>query len=207
MSATIDNTSAQEIPREPLAAKFDERLGSAGMRLFILTEAILFVMLFFSYFYIIGTGGGRISVEPPGLHFALPMLGALLASSAVLYWGEAQVKRRNHGWGRLLLLATILIGAAFLVLRFFEYRERIKTMSPGSDAYGSIFYTITGFHTAYLISGLLMLFYVLILPRFEPADRPPHRPYHNAALYWHFVGLVWIFMVAIMYVAPKFGWL
>jgi len=192
MSAAIDNASSPARRREPIVAKLDDRLGSAGMLLFILTEAILFVMLFFSYLYIIGTGGGRIAFAPPRLHFALPMLGV----------GEAQVKRGRHGWGRLLLLATILMGAAFLVLRFFEYRASRKTMAPGSDAYGSIFYTITGFHTAYLIFGLLMLAYVLILPKFEPLDRPPHRPYHNAALYWHFVGLVWIFMVAIMYVAP-----
>jgi cytochrome c oxidase subunit III len=192
MSAVIDNS----------AAKFDDRLGSAGMLLFIMAEAIVFVMLFFSFFYITATGASRIAIAPPGLDYAWPMLGALLLSSAVLYWGEAQLRRGNYGWARLLLLTTILIGGAFLLLRYLEYRDGLKHVSA-VDAYGSIFYTIIGFHTAYLISGLLMLIYVLILPKLEPLDRLPRRPYHNAALYWHFVGIVWIFMIAIMYLVPK----
>jgi heme/copper-type cytochrome/quinol oxidase subunit 3 len=39
--------------------------------------------------------------------------------------------------------------------------------------------------------------------RWEPAQHPPHRPYHNAAMYWHFVDIVWVFIVAILYVAPN----
>jgi heme/copper-type cytochrome/quinol oxidase subunit 3 len=97
----------------------------------------------------------------------------------------------------------MLIGLFFLLLQYFEYRERLKILTPQSSVYGSIFYTITSFHAAHLILGLLLLGYALILPRFEPAERPPYRPYHNAALYWHFVDFVWIFIVAILYVAPN----
>ena len=50
--------------------------------------------------------------------------------------------------------------------------------------------------------GLLMLAYVVPLP-LGRVERPPHRPLHNAALYWHFVDLVWIVIVALIYVAPN----
>ena len=119
--------------------------------------------------------------------------------------GEKQIKRRNYGRGRILLLMTILIGMVFLALQFFEHRERLKTLSPQTNAYGSIFYTITGFHTAHLIFGLMMLANALILPRLEPCERPPYRPIHNAALYWYFVNIIWVFVVAILYVAPNAG--
>ena len=42
----------------------------------------------------------------------------------------------------------------------------------------------------------------LFLPSLEPMDRPPHRPLHNAALYWHFVDLIWVIVVAVLYVTP-----
>jgi cytochrome c oxidase subunit 3 len=35
------------------------------------------------------------------------------------------------------------------------------------------------------------------------AEKPPHHALKNAALYWHFVDVVWIFIVALLYVAPN----
>jgi heme/copper-type cytochrome/quinol oxidase subunit 3 len=67
----------------------DDKRGTFGMALFIATEACLFIMMFFAYFYI---GHGHpvrwFYEEPPKLHYSLPMLAILLSSSAVLYWGE-----------------------------------------------------------------------------------------------------------------------
>jgi heme/copper-type cytochrome/quinol oxidase subunit 3 len=174
------------------------------MALFIVSEAALFAMLFFSYFYITGADAQRFVEQPPRLRFALPMLALLLISSAVLYLGQRQVSVRNYGRARVLLLMTILIGMVFLPLQYFEHRERLNALSPQSNAYGSIFYTITGFHAAHLILGLVILAYALILPRLGPTE-PPYRPFHNAALYWYFVNVVWILVVAILYVAPNVG--
>jgi heme/copper-type cytochrome/quinol oxidase subunit 3 len=203
MSMAVNHIAPPEERREPTELGLDDKRGTAGMWLFMLTEASLFIMLFFSYFYLVVNGTRKTVEEAPKLHFALPMLGLLLVSSAVLHLGERHVKRGNYGRGRILLVMTILIGLFFLLLQYFEYREHLKTLSPLANVYGSVFYTITSFHAAHLILGLLILGYALILPRFEPAEWPPHRPYHNAALYWHFVDLVWIFIVAILYVAPN----
>jgi heme/copper-type cytochrome/quinol oxidase subunit 3 len=203
MSVAVNRIASPEERRESPELGLDDKRGTAGMWLFILTEASLFIMLFFSYFYLVVNGMRKTVEEAPRLHLALPMLGILLVSSAVLYLGERHVKRGNYGRGRILLLMTILIGLFFLLLQYFEYREHLKTLSPFTNSYGSVFYTITSFHAAHLVLGLLILGYALILPRLEPAEWPPYRPYHNAALYWHFVDLVWIFIVAILYVAPN----
>jgi heme/copper-type cytochrome/quinol oxidase subunit 3 len=85
----------------------------------------------------------------------------------------------------------------------FEYRDHLKTLKPTTDAYGSIFYTITSFHAAHLILGLLMLCYVFALPEIGPARKPPHRALHNAGLYWHFVDLIWVVVVVLLYVVPN----
>ena len=90
-----------------------------------------------------------------------------------------------------------------LVLQFFEYRNHLQTLLPTTDSYGSIFYTITTIHGAHVTLGLLMLAYAIVLPRLEPAGRPPHRPLHNAALYWHFVDIVWVFIVGLLYYLPR----
>lgn len=200
---SIDRLPPETRDHSPAIRVLDDRRGTAGMWLFILTEAALFLMLFFSYFYL-AQGGWRWPYEkPPKLRLAIPMLVILWASSGVLHWGENEVKRHNYSRGRGAIVGTIVLGLVFLAIQGLEYYNHLKELQPTASVYGSIFYTITSFHALHLILGLLMLAYVLALPRLEPVDRPPHRPYHNAALYWHFVDSIWIWIVAFLYVAPN----
>ncbi len=199
----IDRLPPDTRDHPPMVTTLDNRRGTGGMWLFILTEAALFLMLFFSYFYL-AQGGWRWPFErPPKLYYAIPMLIVLWVSSAVLHWGEKELKRRRYTRARFACALTVVLGLLFLVIQAFEYMEHLKTLQPTTSVYGSIFYTITTFHAAHLIMGLLMLGYVLLLPRLEPVDRPPHRPYHNAALYWHFVDFVWLWIVIFLYIAPN----
>ena len=187
----------------PMVRRIDDRRGTFGMALFITTEAMLFVMMFFAYYYV-AKGDQRWRVEePPKLHYALPMLAVLLTSSAVLFWGEKQVSKHQFGAGRAALGVTILLGLGFLGLTYFDYSEHLLHLTPRTDAYGSVFYTITTLHGLHVVTGLLMLSWLFFLRRWEPAQYMPHRPYHNVAMYWHFVDFVWVFIVALLYVAPN----
>lgn len=181
----------------------DVRRGSWAMGMFILTEASLFAMLFFSYYYLGHVSRGPWPSEPPKLTLALVMLLVLLGSSAVLHAGELAEQAGRTGRARFAVAITVVMGVGFLVLQTLEYREHLKTLTPTTDAYGSIFYTITSLHGAHLVLGLLMLVYVLVLPEIGPAQKPPHRSLHNASLYWHFVDFVWLIIVALLYVAPN----
>jgi heme/copper-type cytochrome/quinol oxidase subunit 3 len=161
------------------------------------------VLLFFSYVYLAQGHWVWPHEEPPTLKFAIPLLIILVLSSGVLHWGERRVKNGERVRGRVALGGTIALGITFAVLQGLEYRDHLKRLTPQTNTYGSIFYTITSFHALHVLLGLLMLLYVLILPQFEPLDRPPHRPLHNAALYWHFVDVVWVFIVGLLYVLPN----
>jgi heme/copper-type cytochrome/quinol oxidase subunit 3 len=44
---------------------------------------------------------------------------------------------------------------------------------------------------------------VLVLPGIGRNDRPPHHPLRTAALYWHFVDVVWVVIVGLLYVVPN----
>lgn len=181
----------------------DQRRGSYAMYTVIATEVSLFVCLFASYYYL-GNNKDRWSIDqPPKLHFALIMLVVLLSSSGVLEWGKRQVEAARYGAARIAIALTILIGLGFLTLQYFEYSEHWKTLTPYSDSYGSIFYTITSFHAAHVVVGILLMTYVAILPRYGPSVAPPYRPYQTVTLYWHFVDLVWIFIVTLLYVIPN----
>jgi heme/copper-type cytochrome/quinol oxidase subunit 3 len=70
------------------------------------------------------------------------------------------------------------------------------------DAYGSLFYTITGFHGAHVMVGLLMLVVVLIRSMRGHFSRARHEAITNVALYWHFVDLVWLAVFTTLYLTP-----
>jgi cytochrome c oxidase subunit 3 len=182
----------------------EDNRGLYGIYTLITTESALFVCLFASYFFL-GADKYRWSIDaPPKLTLALIMLAVLLTSSGVIMWGERQVKKGRYAAARIAVFVTVLIGLAFLGIQGVEYADHWKTLTPLTDSYGSIFYTITTFHAAHVIMGILMLSYLGILPHYGPTKRSPHKAYHVVALYWHFVDIIWIFVVVLLYLIPNY---
>ena len=135
----------------------DNRRGLHAMYTVIATEFSLFVCLFASYYYL-GSNKTQWPVDrPPKIHLALIMLAVLLTSSVVLHWGEGHLKREKRGTARMAISVTTLFGLVFMALQSYEYRDHWKTLTPFSDSYGSIFYTITSFHALHVVVGILLL--------------------------------------------------
>ena len=185
MSSTIyvPSHSARSGKTPATTWPIEDRRGVYAMYTVIATEFSLFVCLFASY-YFLGSNKDRWAFDhPPKLTLAIIMLVVLLSSSVILQWGEQQVKLGRYTAGRLALFATVLLGLVFLTLQGFEYADHWKTLTPYSDTYGSIFYTITSFHAAHVIVGLLLLAYVGIRPlRSNTCAALPSIPYDCALL-------------------------
>ncbi len=183
--------------------RIDKHRGTTAMRLVIATEAMLFVVLFFGYFFLSQDDPRWLREQPPKLKLAFIMLAVLLTSSLVLWLGEKASKAARFVLARLAIAGTVFLGAVFLTLQFSEYKDHLKELTPQMSAYGSMFYLITTIHGMHVASGMLMLLYVLCLPKLEPEETMPFRPLHNVGMYWHFVDTVWIFIIALLYVLPN----
>lgn len=194
------------VPHQPQTGTWpiEASRGVYGVICTILTEGTLFASLFASYYYL-GNNKYRWAIDkPPKLLLAFIMLGVLTTSSLVIFWGDRMVERGRYKRARAAVATTIFLGLIFLTIQAFEYTDHWKTLTPLTDSYGSIFYTITTFHAAHVIVGLLMLSYLAILPNYGPTKLPPHRPYRVVSLYWHFVDIIWFFVVLLLYVIPHF---
>lgn len=171
--------------------------GRWGIGLLIATESSFFAYLLFSYFYL-GSFAGRWPPDgPPSLAVAGPGTIILLASSVTLWWAEKGIAAGAQMRLRLGLLGTFLLGAVFIGLQGWEWAH--KGFTPQSSAYGSIYFTVTGFHGAHVVAGLLMNLVVQVWAwrGFFTQDR--YALVSNAALYWHFVDAVWIVIFATVY--------
>ena len=107
-----------------------------------------------------------------------------------MWWGGWSIRRGKESgllWG---LLATVLLGSTFLGITFWEWTH--EAFGPWTHAYGSIFYTLTGFHALHVFGGVMLMLALLartVRHRFS-AERS--LAVEIGSLYWHFVDLVWV---------------
>ncbi len=201
-SAAID----AHVPRlaPPLVTAVDRGRGSFGMALLIATEAMLFAILFGAYYYL-GPGSHRWQVEtPPRLNDVLPALLLMIVAAGLLRWGARGVERGTPGAGRWQLAVSFILGLAVLYLSWRDSLAHLRHLTPMTDAYGSIFYTITGLHAAHLMLGLLMLIWLAFIPQWQPSSNPPHRSYQNVTMYWEFLAAIYLILTIVLYIWPQF---
>jgi cytochrome c oxidase subunit III len=170
-----------------------------GMIFFLISEAFLFGSLFWTYYYLRASN----PVWPPsGVELDLPLASIntllLLASSGTIWFaGEAIQKGRKNGLA-LGLIITIILGATFLGITFFEWTH--ETFRPWTSAYGSIFYTLTGFHALHVFGGIVLLLSLLtrtLKNRITPAN---FSIIGIGSLYWHYVDFIWIIVFTTLFI-------
>ena len=172
-----------------------------GVVCLIATEGALFAYLLFSYYYTalqLGDNFGQ--PHHPKLELSLPNTIILLTSSVFVWWGDRAMKR-----GRPLQFFAgfgigLLLGIAFLVIQVFEWHSQNFTLT--SELYGSLLFTVTGFHMAHVVVGVLSLAAILIWALLGYFDANRCVPVLVAAAYWHFVDAVWIAVFFTFYLTP-----
>ena len=172
-----------------------------GMMALIVNEASFFAYLIFTYFYLGSMAHAPWPPPgPPDLRLVLPNTFILLASSGTMWWAEHELKKGEHLRFRLGLLATFVLGTVFIIIQAIEWSG--KGFVPQANAYGSLFFTITGFHGAHVILGLLMLLVIQARAWLGGFTAERHVAVTNVGWYWHFVDAVWIVVFSSLYLGP-----
>jgi cytochrome c oxidase subunit 3 len=139
----------------------------------------------------------------------------LITSSGTMALAVNYAYARKRKPAAILLVATAVIGAAFVGMQAFEWSKLIhEGVRPwgnpfGAAQFGSSFFMITGFHGFHVSMGVIAL---LVIARnvwrgdYDVGRRTPysHRTgdyeiVEVVGLYWHFVDLVWVFIFAFFY--------
>jgi heme/copper-type cytochrome/quinol oxidase subunit 3 len=163
-----------------------------GMIMLIATEGALFGYLLFAYYYL-AVQHGRDWLPPvlPGWAWSIPETVVLLVSAGVVWLAERRLARDG---GDLLLVVMLLVaallGVAFLVLEVFDWAS--ESFTPYTNAFGSLFFAITGIHFLHLFVGVLILFVLALWAALGYFDRRRTAILMTGALYWYFVSLSWL---------------
>jgi len=173
-----------------------------GIWTFLATEVLLFGGLFTAYVIF--------RIKYPQMfyedHLKLNrVLGAvntvvLICSSLTVALGIAAIRRGRQRLLRVYLALTIVLAATFLVVKYFEYMEDFsKGLFPSTDIFFSLYFMMTGLHAIHVTAGVMALTVMLVLAFRGTFSEKYHTPVEVTGLYWHFVDLVWIYLLPLLY--------
>lgn len=165
-------------------------------------EGTMFVLLIVTYLYL----KGRSPEWPPG-YFA-PVLfwgtlntAVLLVSTIPNHFTKVAAERLDLRATRFWLCVAIACALVFNVIRIFEFGS--LNVWWDSNAYGSIVWTLLGFHTVHILTDLADSIAMAVMLFTGPLQESHFADVSENSLYWYFVVLSWLPVYGFIYLAPR----
>jgi cytochrome o ubiquinol oxidase subunit III len=172
-----------------------------GFWIFILSDVIMFSVLFATYAVLAGNRAGG---PGPRQLFELDNTAAetalLLLSSFICGLASLAVAWRNLLWTQLALLATGLLGAGFLGLEVREFASLVSHgAGPTHSAFLSAFFTLVGCHGLHVTVGLLWLGTMMAQFLAKGFRRNIRHRFLCFTLFWHALDIIWVGIFSLVY--------
>jgi cytochrome c oxidase subunit 3 len=196
-----------------------------GMWVFLATELLVFGALFTGYtvYRVVYSAefehaSGRLNLLIGGVNTVV-----LLTSSLTM---ALSVRAAQLGQRRALvvcLLLTALFGAGFMGFKaleyYLDYRDKLvpglafdpaeweaKGLRPQPVQLFLVFYYVmTGLHAVHLTAGICIILTLAVMAQRGAFTPRWYAPVDIWGLYWHFVDIVWIFLLPLLYLIGTHG--
>jgi cytochrome c oxidase subunit 3 len=184
---------------EAIGGEHGSGLSVPAMGWFILAEAMIFVSFIASYWFMRLTASAwppEGSVELPKM-MPLVMTIILVTSSFTIHIAEAKMEQNDRAGFLKWLLITMILGISFLGISVYEWTHLFhEGFNVSTNVFSTSFFTITGFHGAHVAVGL-GIFMAILVPALMGSVN--HDFVKSGSLYWHFVDIIWFFVVSQVY--------
>jgi cytochrome c oxidase subunit 3 len=185
-----------------------------GMWVFLVTELILFGGLFGFYtFYrawnpdIFHNAHAALDIKAGTANTIVLILSSVTMAVAIR---SLQLDRRKRAGA--LMIATILLAAVFMVIKYFEYSHKFHLgQLPGKyyhyagiegtnpHVFFSVYFALTGLHGLHVLAGMGFLSWLVIRNFRGHFSSAYYTPVEMGGLYWHLVDMIWIFLFPLLY--------
>ena len=183
-----------------------------GMWLFLFTEILLFggMFLLYAIYRSVHTADFHEAAKEMSLTIGAVNTVILLTSSMTMALSISAIKRGATSRSVLYQAATIILGAAFLGNKVFEWREHILhgyypnspellAMSHGKILYFGLYYVMTGIHGLHVLIGAGIICFTLALTLQGRVSSDDYVKLENTGLFWHLVDIIWIYLFPLFY--------
>lgn len=202
---TLNHTKLSEEHYDPVAGKL-------GMWLFLVTEIILFGILFLTYAVYLSRYKTLFSDASEELNIITGAINTviLLTSSLLMVLSIAALQRNNKKLCLLLMSLTIACALIFLVVKGFEWRAKIShgiypnspymvDFSYGQVVFFGLYFMMTGIHALHVIAGMITILIAMIFVQQDKITAQRINFLDNTGLYWHLVDVIWIYLFPLFY--------
>jgi cytochrome c oxidase subunit 3 len=195
--------------------------GKLGFWLFMFTEVMMFGAMFMALAYYqtlhpqdFLDASASLNRVLGGVNTVILLVSALTMGLGLLNMRAGKIKE-----AKLMIYATIVLAAAFLVIKGFEwtaeYNHGIFLMHdkllPESDLplgqklFFGLYFSMTGLHGFHIIIGIGLMIWLLKRINAEKVTPDHHILHWNIALYWDIVHLIWVFVFPYFYMIGAGG--
>jgi len=172
-----------------------------GFWTYLMTDCILFAVLFVVYIVLHnGTNGGISAKDFIRPHYALAETFVLLGSSFAFGIAMLPSHWNNKKKVSLWLFIAFLLALAFIYMEIAEFSHLIAHGNNWQrSAFLSSYFTLVGTHGFHVLVGLIWMI-VFFIPFFKYGPNlTSHRRFTCLRYFWHFLDIIWIFMYTVVY--------
>jgi cytochrome c oxidase subunit 3 len=189
-----------------------------GMWVFLVTEVLFFGGLFAAYSVYRSLFPGAFAAASHELVVwaGTTNTGVLITSSLTMALAVRAAQTGERRPLMIFLALTMLLGAAFLGIKAFEYyTEYLEHHIPGAQfqfqaehlrhaqLFFSLYFVMTGLHALHMIIGLGVMAVMFWWAWTGVITKEYYNPIEVSGLYWHFVDIVWIFLFPLLYLIGR----
>jgi cytochrome c oxidase subunit 3 len=183
-----------------------------GMWFFLFTEMLFFggMFILYSIYRSRYPHEFHLGASHENLLFGSINTAVLLTSSLSLAVAILAVRQGKYKRSIFFQAATVLMGGVFLVIKYFEWSEKIARglypnspvllkMKVGEIIFFGLYYVMTGIHGLHVFIGMVVISFMIYFTASGNITGENFSKLENTGLYWHFVDIVWIYLFPIFY--------
>jgi cytochrome c oxidase subunit III len=190
----------------------DYKKAKYGMWFFLYTELLFFGGMFILYSMYrskypveFHAGASQENLLLGSINTAVLLTSSLALASAIL-----AVRKGKYMTSMLLQGATVLMGGTFLVIKYFEWSEKIARgiypnspvllkMKGGEILFFGLYYVMTGIHGLHVFIGMIVISFMIYFTATGNITSENFSKIENTGLYWHFVDIIWVYLFPLFY--------
>jgi cytochrome c oxidase subunit 3 len=189
--------------------EYEGRVHPKKFSLWLLLLGILMLFSGLTSAYIVRKGDGNwFSFELPAVF--LYSTGLILISSITMIYAYRSAKKDEINGVKIGLLLTIILGIAFIISQYLGWLEMsgngLHFVNPkeGDKVSASFLIAIAAIHLVHILAGLIYLIVMLFRTLNAQVHKKNTLQLSMCNTYWHFIGLLWVYLYFFLYLAPDF---